>query len=187
MDGRTLPGHAAQAVRIEQPDLASLPSFNSDTSAAMTKSIDERNLRLEHLEQEVRAFEKENAKAAGAELQKRATTIARELLDQHQSETAVVAEVADADGALLQSVADALKTEFKGPIFLAGKTDSRVDLIATVPSNLTSKFQAGALMQQIAPIVGGKGGGRPENARGAGNDATGLSEALARARELLSS
>ena len=174
-------------LKKRKPDLASLPSFNSDTSAAMTKSIDERNLRLEHLEQEVRAFEKENAKAAGAELQKRATSIARELLDQHQSETAVVAEVADADGALLQSVADALKTEFKGPIFLAGKTDSRVDLIATVPSDLTSKFQAGALMQQIAPIVGGKGGGRPENARGAGNDATGLSEALARARELLSS
>lgn len=175
------------ALQKRKPNLASLLSFNSETNAVMTKSIDDRNAQLERLEQEVRAFEKENAKAAGAELQKRAATIARELLDKHQSDAAVVAEVADADGALLQGVADAMKNEFKGPIFLVGKTDSRVDLIASVPSGLTNKFQAGALIQKIAPIVGGKGGGRPENARGAGNDASRIGEALTRARELLAS
>jgi len=175
------------ALQKRKPNLATLLNFNSETSAVMMKSIDDRNAQLESLEQEVRTFEKENAKVAGAELQKRAATIARELLDQHQREAAVVAEVADADGALLQGVADAMKDEFKGPIFLVGKSDSRVDLVATVPSGLTNKFQAGALIQKIAPIVGGKGGGRPENARGAGNDASRIGEALTRARELLAS
>jgi alanyl-tRNA synthetase len=175
------------ALQKRKPNLATLLNFNSETSVVMMKSIDDRNAQLESLEQEVRTFEKENAKVAGAELQKRAATIARELLDQHQSEAAVVAEVADADGALLQGVVDAMKNEFKGPIFLVGKTDSRVDLVATVPSGLTNKFQAGALIQKIAPIVGGKGGGRPESARGAGSDASRIGEALTCARELLAS
>jgi alanyl-tRNA synthetase len=175
------------ALQKRKSKLKSLPNFNSETSAAMMKSIDERNAHLEKLEQEVRAFEKEKSKAAGAELQKRAATIARELLDQHGSQTALIAEVSDADGALLQSVADAMKNDFTGPIFLLGKTDSRVDLVASVPASLTTKFQAGTLIQKIAPIVGGKGGGRPENARGAGNDASRIGEALTRARELLQS
>ena len=51
---------------------------------------------------------------------------------------------------------------------------------------LTAKFQANKLIQQIAPIVGGKGGGRPESAQGAGKDASKINEALAKARELLS-
>ena len=72
------------------------------------------------------------------------------------------------------------------PIFLAGATDGRVALIASVPKELTSKIQANKLIQEVAPIVGGKGGGRPEGAQGAGKDATKIDEALARARELLS-
>ena len=55
-----------------------------------------------------------------------------------------------------------------------------------MPNELTSKFQANKLIQQIAPIVGGKGGGRPENAQGAGKDASKIAEALAKAQELLS-
>ncbi len=97
-----------------------------------------------------------------------------------------VAEVPDADGKLLQAVVDALKSKFKGPIFLAGTRDASVALVAYVPAALTAKFQANKLIQQIAPIVGGKGGGRPESAQGAGKDASKINEALAKARELLS-
>ena len=46
-------------------------------------------------------------------------------------------------------------------------------------------FSGGKIIQQIAPIVGGKGGGRPEFARGAGRDAAKIEEALAHARTLL--
>jgi alanyl-tRNA synthetase len=59
-------------------------------------------------------------------------------------------------------------------------------LVAYVPNELTSKVQANKLIQQVAPIVGGKGGGRPENAQGAGKDASKINEALAKAKELLS-
>jgi alanyl-tRNA synthetase len=95
-------------------------------------------------------------------------------------------EVPDSDGKLLQAIVDALKSKFKGPILLVGARDASVALVASVPNELTSKFQANTLIQQIAPIVGGKGGGRPESAQGAGKDGGKINEALAKARELLS-
>ena len=157
-----------KALSKKKSGLVPLPEVDADRIATMVASIEKRGAQLETAEQEVRDWEKEHAKKAGSELQKRAAAIARELLDAHRGRHAIVNNIADADGALLQGVADALKSEFDGPIFLAGSTDGRVDLVASVPSSLTNKFQAGALIQQIAPIVGGKGGGRPENARGAG-------------------
>jgi alanyl-tRNA synthetase len=104
----------------------------------------------------------------------------------HAGRNFCVAEVANADAKLVQSVADALKSKFSGPIFLAGAKDGNVALIAVVPEERTSKFQANKLIQQIAPIVSGKGGGRAESAQGAGKDASKIAEALAKARELLS-
>jgi alanyl-tRNA synthetase len=94
--------------------------------------------------------------------------------------------VPDADGKLLQAVADALKTGFDGPIFLAGEKEGRVSLLASIPKALTTRLQAGRLIQETAPLVGGKGGGRPELAQGGGTDATKIDDALSRARALLS-
>ena len=51
---------------------------------------------------------------------------------------------------------------------------------------MTSKFQANRIIQEIAPIVGGKGGGRSESAQGAGKDPGKVDMALAKAKELLS-
>ena len=176
-----------RALSKKKPDLSPLPEVDADRIATMVASIEARAAHLETLEGQVRAWEKEHAKKAGSELQKRAAAIARQLLEAQNDHSAVITEIEDADGALLQAVADAMKTEFTGPIFLIGKTGARVDLVASVPSSLTKKFQAGTLIQNIAPIVGGKGGGRPENARGAGNDPSRISDALERARELLMS
>jgi alanyl-tRNA synthetase len=86
---------------------------------------------------------------------------------------------------LLGAVADVLRMKFKGPIFLAGAMDGRVALIASVPKEMISKFQANKLIQETAPLVGGKGGGRPESAQGGGTDAAKISEALDRARRIL--
>ena len=174
-----------QALAKKKPGLAPLPALESESSAALVGAVEARAAHLEKIEREVRDWEKESAKSAGAALQKRAADIARELLAAHGKESFLALEIPEADGALLQAVADAVKGQFAGPIFLAGSTDGRVDLVAAVPKELTSKFQAGALIQQIAPIVGGKGGGRPDNARGAGKDAARIGDALERARALL--
>ena len=48
------------------------------------------------------------------------------------------------------------------------------------PAAIKAGHQAGKIIQTIAPIVGGKGGGKPDHARGDGKDATKLDEALAK-------
>jgi alanyl-tRNA synthetase len=60
-----------------------------------------------------------------------------------------------------------------------------VALVASVSPDFTAKANAGKLIQQIAPIVGGKGGGKPDSARGGGREVARLDEALAKAKALL--
>jgi alanyl-tRNA synthetase len=141
---------------------------------------------LEKIESEVREWEKKSSKAAEAELKNRAAQIASELAASHAGKNFCAAEVADADGKLLQAVVDALKPKFHGPIFLVSAANGSVALTASVPKEMTPKFQANKIIQEIAPIVGGKGGGRPESAQGAGKDANKVDMALAKAKELLS-
>ena len=171
----------------KKPDIPAIHAFQNDADTSdVLQQIDARAADLEKLETEVRDWEKQSAKSVEAELKSRAAQIANELMRSHAGEKFCVAEVKDGDGKLLQAVADTLKSKFNGPIFLVGATNGSVALVASVPKEMTSKFQANKLIQQIAPIVGGKGGGRPENAQGAGKDASKIAEALAKARELLS-
>ena len=79
------------------------------------------------------------------------------------------------------------KGQFAGVLVLAAVAEGQVALAAAVSQDLTGKFQAGKIIQQIAPIVGGKGGGCPDNARGAGKDATQVAAALQAAEKILGS
>jgi alanyl-tRNA synthetase len=120
--------------------------------------------------------------------QKEAAELARGLAAKAQTfgtTPAIVENLGPADGDFLQSVADALKGQFKGVVVLGGTANNAVALVATVAPELTKKVQAGKIIQAIAPIVGGKGGGRPDNARGGGKDVSKLDEALAKAKSLL--
>jgi alanyl-tRNA synthetase len=89
------------------------------------------------------------------------------------------------DGDYLQAVADAIKGEFSGVCLFAGTANNAVALVATVSPEFTARVQAGKIIQAVAPIVGGKGGGKPDAARGGGKDASAVPQALAHARTLL--
>ncbi len=170
----------------KKSDVAALPVFDEDAETrAMLDKIDMRAAHLEKLEVDVREWEKKGAKASEAQLKSRAAEIAKELATMHAAKDNVVAEVKDADAKLLQAVGDVLKSKIKGSIFLAGAANGRVALLAIVPKEFSSKFQANKLIQETAPIVGGKGGGRPENAQGAGTDVGKIDLALAEAERLI--
>ena len=118
----------------KKPDIAALPAFQDDAATAeMLKQIDARAAHLEKVDADVREWEKKTAKSAEAELKSRAAQIANDLAQSHAGKNFCVAEVPDADGKLLQAVAEALKSKFKGPIFLAGTRDASVALVAYVP------------------------------------------------------
>ena len=176
-----------EALARKKPDIAVLPAFESKAETAeMLRRIDARAAHLEKMDAGVREWEKKHAKEAEADLRSRAAQIANELASSNVGLKFCVAKVPDADAKLLQSVADTLKQKFDAPIVLAGTKENNVAFVAVVPKQLTSKFQANKIIQQVAPIVGGKGGGRPENAQGGGTDAAKIEEAMAKARELLS-
>ena len=170
-----------------KPEIPALPLFESEAATTeMLQKIDARAAHLEKIEVEVRDWEKKAMKVAEAELRSRAAQIANELARSDAGKNFCVADVREADGKLLQAVVDALKTKINGAIFLAGTKDASVALVAYVPPSMAPKFQANKLIQQIAPIVGGKGGGRPESAQGAGKDPGKIETALAEAKRLLS-
>jgi alanyl-tRNA synthetase len=132
--------------------------------------------------------QKELEKALKSATQREAAGRAKDLLS--RSETignipAIIANLGTADGDTLQTVVDSIKGQFKGVIVLGGSANSAVSLVAAVTPEFTAKAQAGKIIQTIAPLVGGKGGGKPENARGGGKDAAKLEEALAAARKLI--
>jgi alanyl-tRNA synthetase len=135
------------------------------------------------------AQQKDLEKQLKAMQQKQAGEIARGLVAKAQAvgTTPLIAEnLGAADGDLLQSIADALRGQFKGVVVLGGTANNAVALVATVTPEHTKQIQAGKIIQAIAPIVGGKGGGRPDNARGGGKDISKLDEALAKVKSLLS-
>jgi len=153
---------------------------------------DKINSPLHELEKKIEAMlvnQKDLEKQLKAAQQREAYNAASELLERVQPLNgipAIIHNVGGVDGDFLQAVVDALKNQFKGVVVLGGATNGAVALVAAVSSDFTVKVQAGKIIQTIAPIVGGKGGGKPDNARGGGKDATKLDEALAQAKKLLS-
>jgi alanyl-tRNA synthetase len=129
------------------------------------------------LEKQLKAARQREASNAASELKANATTI--------NGIPAIIHNVGEVDGEFLQGVADGLKGSFKGVIVLGGSANGAVSLVAAVTPDFKDKIQAGRLIKEIAPIVGGRGGGRPDNARGGGKDASKLDEALAKAKSLL--
>jgi len=134
------------------------------------------------------AQQKEVEKQLRALQQKQAAETARGLVAKAHSLGSiptVVEDLSPGEGDYLQSIAEALKGQFKGAVVLGGIANGTVALVASVSPEYTKQIQAGKLIQAIAPLVGGKGGGRPDNARGGGKDVNKLAEALALARELI--
>jgi alanyl-tRNA synthetase len=134
------------------------------------------------------AQQKDLEKALKSAAQREAAGRAKDLLTRVETIggiPAIIANLGAADGDALQTVVDSIKGQFKGVIVLGGSANGAVALVAAVTPDFTSKAQAGKIIQAIAPLVGGKGGGKPENARGGGKDAGKLEEALGAARKLI--
>jgi alanyl-tRNA synthetase len=134
--------------------------------------------RLQKLLDEQKALEKQLRELEGRQARTRAEDLvasARQI-----NGVAVIAgriDGLDADG--LRSVADTLRTRLGSGVVCVGSVlDGKVNLIAAVTKDLTSRFPAGKLVQEVAKAVGGGGGGRPDLAQAGGKDPARLDAAL---------
>lgn len=128
--------------------------------------------------------QKELEKALKAAQQREASGKAKDLLATADSNV-LIANLGDVDADYAMAVNDALKGQFGGIIVLAATGGGSVTLMANVGKEHQARVQAGKIIQTIAPIVGGKGGGKPDFARGGGKDVSKVDAALAEARKLV--
>jgi alanyl-tRNA synthetase len=98
----------------------------------------------------------------------------------------LISQVDGVDAKQLRDIADQLKEKIgSGVVVLASAGETNVNLVASVSKELTQRYHAGNIIKELAGIVGGGGGGRPEFAQAGGKEPAKIAAALKRAEELI--
>jgi alanyl-tRNA synthetase len=99
----------------------------------------------------------------------------------------VLATVVEAsDVKTLRDLGDKLRDRLRSGIILLGsRADGKAMLLCLVTKDLTDRYHAGKIIQSIAPLVGGSGGGRPDMAQAGGPKPDLLEQALDKLPDLL--
>lgn len=133
----------------------------------LTQTLD--NVKL--LERELEKLKAKLAQSEGVELVQQAKTI--------KDIKVLSAEIPDADSKTLRDTLDVLKANLSSAVIVLGaKEQGKVSLIAGVSADLVSRVKAGELVNFVAQLVGGKGGGRADMAQAGGTQPEHLKRAL---------
>ena len=170
---------AAEQARADADRIGAMAEQLNSPVKDLEKKIEQALEQSKKLEKQLKGLQKSQAASTAKELATQADTSG--------AVPFIAANLGSVDGNFAQAVADALKGEFEGVVVLGTAGNGSVALVAIVPDSLTDKAQAGRIIQSIAPIVGGKGGGKSTQARGGGKDATKLDAALAEVSKILAS
>ncbi|MDT5268104.1 MAG: alanyl-tRNA synthetase [Acidobacteriota bacterium] len=88
-------------------------------------------------------------------------------------------EASDLDASALRQLSDTLLAQIKtGVVVLGRRADGKASLIVRTSPDLSKRVPAGQVIKELAPIIGGRGGGKPDMAEGGGPETQKLSEAL---------
>jgi alanyl-tRNA synthetase len=94
---------------------------------------------------------------------------------------ALAVKVEGAEASTLREMADTLRDKLgEGVVLVCATNAGKAQLVVTVSKALTTRYKAGDIVKQIAGIVGGSGGGRPDMAQAGGTDVAKIDEAMAR-------
>ena len=156
-------------------EIGNLVRGSADDTVEKVKKLLERQKELEREIQKLRGqFEKDQIP---------------ELLAKKQSVDGtnfLVSQVDGVDAKQLRDIADQLKEKLgSGVVVLASAGASNVNLVASVSPDLTRRYHAGNIIKELARLVGGGGGGRPDFAQAGGKEPGKIPAALKRAEELI--
>ena len=186
-------GIAAGVRRIEALTAENLLSYYRDLEARLIKAAaaakttpDELEKKIGQFQGEIKVLSQENeqlkAKIAGASM--------GDVMNQVKEIggiklLAVKAEGLDMNG--LRNMGDTLRDKLgEGIVVLASEADGKVNLIVTATeAAMKAGAHAGNMIKQLAPLVGGGGGGRPNMAQAGGKNPAGIPDALAKAEDVL--
>lgn len=173
---------AAQA-----PDQA-LPQRIAEITAIMSQAempvVEKARIRadLAHLQERAKKVQKEQARAGVGEVLSQAEALLAGA--PRAGDVAIICgAVPGATTDQLRAACDSLRAKAgSAAVLLASENDGRVVLMAAMTADVVGRgVKAGDLIRDIAPIVGGKGGGRPDMAQGGGPDAGKIGEAVSSA------
>jgi alanyl-tRNA synthetase len=167
------------ALRRFQEDESKLGQIASGIKASTTDIVEQVSKVLDekkHLEHENQQLKIELAQSKVSELEGKARVI--------NGVNVVAARVDGLDRQQLRTIVDSLRNKWKtAVVVLASAKEFDISIVSGVSKDLTSKVQAGKLVQEVALSTGGKGGGRPDMAEGGGKDTAALAGALDRVYE----
>ena len=105
----------------------------------------------------------------------------------HNGATLLLEQVTASDGDMLSWMVDRCREHIQsGVVVLGAEIDGGVRLVAKVTPDMIEKgIKAGDIIREIAPLVDGRGGGRPEFAQAGGKNPAGLTDAMQRAAEIV--
>jgi alanyl-tRNA synthetase len=186
-------GVAAGVRRIEAiTGLDALRTFQQHRDAlaraaeALNARPGELAARLASLQEETRRLSRELQQAKMKAVLSGAGTTGQDEAIEVAGVQLIAREVAGLDKDGLRALVDSYRDRIKsGVVVIASPTDGKVAIVVGVTSDLTKKLPAGQIVKQLAPIVGGGGGGRPDFAEAGGKDASKVSEMLAAARGVI--
>ena len=195
-------GETPQLVSIA-PTAPPLPeNFGADAARkgrdlwrALTKAVNSKASEIEDLAARYHTLDEGGLLNSLAQLQVANRTNERALARQKQAEMGAQAgvlleeattvggisllatRVEGVDGKGLRELADQLRSQLpSGILCLGAESEGRASLLIAVTKDLTKSFQAGKLIKDLAPIIGGRGGGKSELAQGGGTDPAKLEE-----------
>jgi alanyl-tRNA synthetase len=158
----------------------------ADTQAALNAPLHELPEAAARLQAEIRRLTRENAELRLQAALGGPRTDADDISAIGDAKF-VARRVSGLDKDALRGLADSLRDRLKsGVVVLAAENDGKVQLLVSVTKDLTSRVKAGQLVKELAPIVGGGGGGRPDFAEAGGKDPSRIDDALRTAKTLVS-
>jgi alanyl-tRNA synthetase len=162
---------ALEHYQIQSQLLAYLTDRLNTSPDSVLETVDKLSHTVKQLEKELEAQKRAGALGQLDQLASQVQTIKGVKL--------IAAEVTGTDREGLRQLVDSLRQKLgSGVVALGMPEDGKVALIAGVTKDLTAKVHAGKLIQALAKLVGGSGGGRPDLAEAGGKDTSALKSAL---------
>ena len=186
-------GVAAGVRRIEALTSKGLMTYYSDLEKKMHEAAKLLKATPENLGEKIVHLQMEN-KELHSEVESLKSKLAKDAMGDVMSQVeevkgvnvlAISVDGVDMNG--LRDLGDQLKEKIgEGVVVIASNTDGKVSLMATVTDGAQKKgAHAGNLIKGIAALVGGGGGGRPNMAQAGGKNPAGISDALAKVKEVV--
>jgi alanyl-tRNA synthetase len=171
---------ALEAVRGTEATLKRVAGFLRATPAEIEGKVAQLLEQQKKLEREVASLRSKLATGGGgADLAARAVQV--------NGVSVLAVQIEGADAGTLREAADRFKAKLGESVVVLGSqvADDKVSLVSSVSAATSKKVSAGALIGEVAKLVGGKGGGRPDFAQAGGNDPSKLEDALRKVPELV--